>query len=201
MDDRQEVIAAFDFDGTLTYRDNLIPFFIYCRGWIRFLWALVTRLPILMRYLCGYATRGEVKSSFLSQLFGGLPADKVRRWGASFADGLSSDKFRPGALERLEWHREQGHTVVLISANLDLFLEHWAKAHHLDALICTRAEVDKEGRITGKLIGENCWGVEKRRRLEQFLKAHHDYLLHVYGDSKGDHDILMMAEYPYYNVF
>jgi len=38
-------IAAFDFDGTLTRRDTLLPFLVRGLGWPRFLLALLQCSP------------------------------------------------------------------------------------------------------------------------------------------------------------
>ena len=43
------VVAAFDFDGTLTRRDTLVPFLALVVGWPRVAMALAACAPSLVR--------------------------------------------------------------------------------------------------------------------------------------------------------
>ena len=44
------VVAVFDFDGTLTRRDSLLPFLHRAVGRFRFLWGMLVLTPMLLRY-------------------------------------------------------------------------------------------------------------------------------------------------------
>ena len=55
----------FDFDGTLTTKDSLIPFLIYTVGWPMALLKVILLLPLLCRYLFNRELRDEVKNRAL----------------------------------------------------------------------------------------------------------------------------------------
>ena len=65
-------------------------------------------------------------------------------------------------------------------------------------LICTQLETDENGLITGKIKGNNCWGVEKINRLENLLGTKDQYELYAYGDSRGDLELLDNADHAFY---
>jgi phosphatidylglycerophosphatase C len=194
-------IAAFDFDGTLSYRDTLIPYLAYCRGWHRLIWAALIHLPALFGYLTGSVSRKEIKEIFLSQLLKGLPIAQLKEYGATFAQTHIHSNLRPKGIERLRWHQSKGHRCILVSANLNVNLESWAKEMGFEQLISSEVASDAAGNATGRLVGENCWGPEKRARLEKLLGPKSGYLLYAYGDSRGDQEMLELADFPFLNKF
>ncbi|MCW8829046.1 MAG: HAD-IB family hydrolase, partial [Gammaproteobacteria bacterium] len=46
--------------------------------------------------------------------------------------------------------------------------------------------------------GENCYGAEKIRRLQSLLGERAGYDLYAYGDSRGDRELLALADHAYY---
>jgi HAD superfamily hydrolase (TIGR01490 family) len=100
------------------------------------------------------------------------------------------------ARERIEWHKQRGDTVVIVSASIDLWLKDWCKAQQVD-LIATTLEV-KDGRISGRFLTKNCNGREKVRRIEErFNLSDFDYT-YAYGDRPGDRPMLAIANERYY---
>lgn len=194
-------IAAFDFDGTLTDRDTLLPFLTFARGYTVAGCKILAKLPSLTSYCIGKRSRGELKSEFVHSFFGKMPIEEMRRLGKEFANGPLKKRLRPEALEQLRWHQKEGHRCILVSANLDVYLKPWGELMGLDAVICSEVEFNSKGLVTGRLATPNCWGEEKVIRLNRHLGPRSDYLLYAYGDSRGDHEMLMLADYPFYCAF
>lgn len=191
------MIAAFDFDGTLTRRDSLMPFLYYILGPLQFLKCLLFSIPSLISYLFGFLNRKELKEVYLTQALKGVPVNQARAWGSTFALQKLDALLRKEALNKIAWHQAQGHEVILISANLDLYLEPWGKAKKLVAVLCSRTAVSA-GVMTGKLEGENCRGEEKVKQLSLWAGDRSDYTLWAYGDSEGDKELLAFADHPHY---
>jgi phosphoserine phosphatase len=59
----------------------------------------------------------------------------------------------------------------------------------------------EDGRITGRLSGRNCYGPEKVERLEEVLGKLDNYLVYAYGDSKGDRELLAVADHGFFRHF
>lgn len=102
-------------------------------------------------------------------------------------------------MQAIQEHQSNGDRIVVVSASSEHWLTYWCKEHGLE-LIGTQLEViDK--RITGKIKGYNCYGKEKKNRLEAYLDIEEYNEIYVYGDSKGDKAILEIATHPYYRHF
>lgn len=191
------VIAAFDFDGTLTHRDTLIPFLRFTFGnWV-VLRKLLVLLPRLAGFPLGFISRQEAKELILTSFLKGLSIEQVNQWGKEFAEKKLPSLLKKEIYEKLKWHKEQGHTCVLISANLTFYLEPWGKSEGLEAVLASELEIEEEV-VTGKLKGKNCWGEEKVRRLEEVFGPKEGYTLYAYGDSRGDQELLELADFPFH---
>jgi HAD superfamily hydrolase (TIGR01490 family) len=193
------IIAAFDFDGTISYNDVLIYFLYYTHGKVQATLKLVPLIPTFVAFLTGAMSRQSAKEKVLSHFFRGKTLEQMQQWGIGFAKEKLPHLVRPSAFARIQWHQKRGDRCVIISATLDLFLQPWANTLGIEDVISSRLEMCSEGRVTGRLLGKNCWGDEKIRRLQEVLKIDRsDYILYAYGDSRGDLPLLAYADYPFY---
>ena len=154
--------------------------------------------PTLAGYSLGLVTNSIAKERVLIKCLAGMRTDVLRLEGERFAAYVLPGLLRNEALQRLEWHKRQGHRCVAISASLDIYVRPWAEKTGLDDVIATHLESREDGTVTGKLSGANCFGIEKVRRLEALLGAREGYSLYAYGDSRGDKELLSSADYAYY---
>lgn len=196
-----QTTAVFDFDKTLTVRDMLWPFLQFTHGQLPALNLIVPKLPVLAGYSVGLISRQTAKETILSAFYSGMPIDLLRQRGKEFATTEIKRYLRPEAMRRLKWHQTQGHLCVLVSASIDIYLEPWAKAMGFHEVITSRLEVSPSGAVTGLLDGKNCWGPEKTRRLQKALGNLENYSVYAYGDSRGDRELLEIADHPYYRKF
>lgn len=192
------VIAAFDFDGTLTRRDTLLPFLLRLVGPLGVAWRGVLLAPTLLSYALRGLSNDVAKERVLQAFVGGMSDAELRKAGQRYARFVLPRAMRFEAMARLAWHRQQGHRCILISASIEHYVRPWAEANGFDEVICTRLAVDGQGGLTGRYDGANCYGAEKARRLSALLGAREDYLIHAYGDSRGDRELLAMADFPWY---
>ena len=89
--------------------------------------------------------------------------------------------------------------MLLASASLDVYLEPLGELLGADGVVCTILEQGAHGRLTGRLVGENCRGGEKARRVREWLRSSglEDATLWAYGDSDGDTELLELAHHAY----
>jgi phosphatidylglycerophosphatase C len=80
-----------------------------------------------------------------------------------------------------------------------LYLKYLGKLLSCDAVMGTECETDSRSQFTGSLVGANCRGPEKERRLREWLdgEGFGSYVLYAYGDSAGDDQMLAMADHPF----
>jgi len=194
----KQVVAAFDFDGTMTNRDTLFPFLSHVSGQITYFRNFLLLLPTLVGYKLGLIRNDIAKEQVFTRFFWGVKMDALKYKAAQFAAQTLPDLIRPEAMKRFEWHKKQGHRCVLISASLDIYLQPWALITGFDDVISSSLEVRPDGYISGKLSGANCFGIEKAKRLEALMGDRNRYILYAYGDSQGDKELLSMADHAFY---
>jgi len=195
------VVAAFDFDGTITTRDTLLSFLFFVAGKKTTIRKLLKLTPNFILYLFKQSSRQHIKELILTNFFAGMPINQMSELGEAFAKSNAMKKLiRPDAKKKLEWHRRQKHLCILISASIDVYLEPWSILAGFDDLLCSKLEVDSADNVTGKLIGANCWGPQKKLLLDKLLGPRENYILYAYGDSRGDKEMLAHADHAFYRT-
>lgn len=188
-------IAAFDFDKTLSTRDNGVPFFVRLVGRPKVARALAKALPHLAR-----GGRNAVKERITREVFTGLSDDTIHATAATFATDVLAHHLRDDVIDRAEWHREQGHRRVIISASYACYVAPVAQALGFDAALATGLVVGADGMLTGALDGPNVRGMEKVHRLDTWFADERidgtTVDLWAYGDSAGDDELLARADHP-----
>jgi HAD superfamily hydrolase (TIGR01490 family) len=197
MNQENLIVAAFDFDGTITYRDSFIPFLMYAAGKWRFAKGLWQVVPRYLSFKCGRINNQQAKEDFIRVYLGGISQEELRRIGERFAAEALPKMVRPEMAEKIRWHSSEGHICVLISASLDVYLEPWARKMGFDAVLSSRLFLDSRACVTGCLEGNNCYGAEKVARLKKWLGSRRADFLYAYGDSRGDSELIMLADEGY----
>jgi len=207
-------IAAFDFDGTLTSGGSVWQFLIAIVGPWRVASAgfrIVVKLGLAA--LFGNGAADEAKEALFRRTLRGLRADEVLLQSTRFGIEHYRHKARADVRARLEWHRSQGHVLVIVSASPDLYVRAAGAELDVDKVIATKLEVRDDGLLTGCYDGKNCRGAEKLERLEQWMRtsvvAQHvgegtdtsraearnqKPFLWAYGNSAGDERLLDAAD-------
>ena len=190
------VVAAFDVDGTLTTRDCVVPFLELVAGRAR-LGAGILRHPLASSMALVRRDRDRFKALAVRSALEGRDAGAVAAVGETFAAKVFAEWMRADTCARLSWHRQQGHRVVLVSASLGSYLHALGARLGVDGVVCTEAAVGGDGRFTGELIGANCRGAEKVRRLRAWLATENlgEAEVWAYGDSAGDRELLSSAHH------
>lgn len=197
----KQVVAAFDFDGTLTHRDSLFPFLLYVAGPLKFSLKLVTLLPSLSLYALGLLRNDIAKQIVLRRFLANMDIGTIDQYAMQFAAMKLPALLSSDAMQRLEWHLQQGHRCVVVSASLENYLRPWANKAGFNDILGSKLVIQAAGTVSGNLQGENCFGPEKMRRLQALLGPREGYILYAYGDSRGDKELLSAADYPFYRSF
>lgn len=192
-------IAFFDFDGTITNKDIFLEFLRYSNTRSKFWIKLLYLSPVIFLYLTQLMKNSEAKKIVFKNFFKGFSQEQFSKLVNNFSKNSLPDFIRKGALDRLSWHKNQGHQIVIVSANFDLILQEWCTTNGFK-MICTCLEVE-ENKLTGNFTGENCYGKEKVRRIKASLNLSDYERIYSYGDSKGDTEMLEMADERFYKPF
>src|SRR5258706_8897532 len=187
-------IAFFDMDDTLLCAHSA---YLYIRERWR------TRFPTWREWLAFTLVSGIYSALNLPvfvmdgfhRLAGGDAASLRDLCAACYQDVLIQ-YVSPAALERLRWHEQRGDVVVLLSAATQFGVE--PVARHLGVFYrCTELEVAGV-RLTGRTLGEVCYGQGKIRWAERIAGAWSIPLADCafYSDSYSDRGLLALVGQP-----
>ena len=118
-------------------------------------------------------------------------------WREQFLAEKLDEMWLPKAAELVEKHRQQGHTLMIITATNDFVTAPLADRLGIDHLIATMAERRKE-RFTGDIDGTPSYREGKVSRLQAWLDDHGETLdgSYFYSDSHNDLPLLQQVDNP-----
>lgn len=194
-----KALALFDFDGTITTTDSYAQLLRFIVGDLRFAGGVTLLGPLLLGFKLGILPNYLVKPMVTKWFLNGFEREKFNELAQSFVKERLNRLVRPAAMKKILWHLQQQHRVIVVSASFEDYLQFWCQQHRLE-LIGTRLEwVDD--RITGRFATRNCYGPEKVIRIREYLNLDDYDEVYAYGDSRGDREMLEIAQHKGYRVF
>lgn len=193
-------VVVFDFDGNITKKDTLLEFIKFSRGKCKFYLGFLLYSPMLVAYKVKLYSNWKVKQHIFSYFFKGVSIDEFNEWGENFTE-IVDQIIRPRAIAEIKKSIKEGDVVVINSASIENWILPWAKKTGIEIVIATKIEIDSTNKLTGKFLSENCYGKEKVNRLLELFPVREEYELWVYGDSRGDKELIEFAEKGWYNKF
>ncbi|MGJ0318665.1 HAD-IB family hydrolase [Aliarcobacter cryaerophilus] len=194
-----KILSLFDFDGTITKDDSLLKFIRFVVGDTKFIIGLIALSPTLTLYKLKLIPNYKAKQKMLSYFFKGCSEEYFRKVANEYSLNHIDKILRQKAMEKIQWHKEQGHKVVVVSASIDCWLRPWCEKNGLE-LLATKLEI-KDDIVTGKLLSKNCYGVEKVNRIKELYNLEKYDYIYAYGDSSGDKQMLEIAHEKFYKPF
>lgn len=88
----------------------------------------------------------------------------------SFTETEILQHVAPSARERIDWHRERGHVIAILSSSTPYVTEPLAKHLGIPHVLCTRLNVDGSGRFVGTHVKPACYGAGKVHWAEAFAR-------------------------------
>lgn len=197
VDTTQPVLAVFDFDGTLTNRHTFWRYIRFIHG-PYFFWVNIFFLsPLIFTVLLGIIPIMQARRKFIHHFLSGIDIEIEKAMAKYYVNEYLPLYLRPQALRRLDWHQSQGHLVALVSNSPENYLKIWGKQINFDIVCGTRLGIHGK-KLSGDVVGRDCVGEEKVRRLREILPDLDRYQIYVYGDSSGDYPMLSIATFPFY---
>jgi HAD superfamily hydrolase (TIGR01490 family) len=154
------------------------------------------------------AARGLNKLNVISEerllkimltFYKGRKLDDFRQGSGQFYQEYLRPHLAPAIIQRVNFHRSEGHFLVLVSASLRYLLEPVVADLGFDLLLCTDLEEGGNGLLTGRPKGPICIEENKRKIT---LKIAQEYGLNLeksyaYGDSHSDLPLLELVGHPH----
>ena len=191
-------LVIFDFDKTITKRDTLLDFLRFQKGTSKLIWELFKCIPTLALYKFKLLSNNNAKERIFKHFFCNITETELIQSGNKYSGLKLPCILNPEALSRIKFHLEQNHLLIIISASPKYWIDQWARSAGFTRTICTELE-SYNGILTGNFKGQNCYGIEKVKRLKKDFDLDKFDYIYAYGDSKGDREILELANESYLN--
>jgi phosphatidylglycerophosphatase C len=187
-------LAVFDLDGTISRHDTLLA---YLTGFLRHhpaRWPRVLlSVPVLLRFLVGFADRGELKSGLMKAALGGCARAQLDAWTSQYVSTFLQSGVFADALRTIAERRDRHDVLVLMSASPDLYVPEIGRRLGFAETICTG--VRWHGEIfDGALTTPNRQGAEKARCFNALRQRYPGVATVAYANSGSDFDHLRLAD-------
>ena len=189
-------LALFDFDGTITTHETMPDFLRRSISPRRLLVGWLLLAPLVLGYKLRVVSGTLVRRAIVRFGYSGVPVSVVAAFGREFAKNYLPNVLRPEAMQRIAWHKAQGHKVVVVSGGLDAYLVPWCDAQGLE-LLCSSLQ-HQNGVLTGHYEGQQCVLAEKARRVRERYDLRAFPEVYAYGDTPEDRDLLGIDTKKYY---
>lgn len=189
-------LALFDFDGTITTHETMPDFVRQSASRRRLLLGQLVLVPLVLGYKLGLVSGVLIRRAIVRFAYSGMPVATIQSAGQDFARDYLPSVLRREAMERIVWHKAQGHKVVVVSGGLDVYLVPWCNEHGLE-LICSSLQ-HRQDVLTGHYLGQQCVLAEKARRVRERHDLSAYTTVYAYGDTPEDRDLLGIATKRYY---
>lgn len=195
----KNTIAFFDFDGTITSKDSLLEFIRYTKGDFAFYSGFALHAPVLAAYKLQIISNQRAKEIMLKYFFGKMPLENFQDLCEKFNRERMPSLIREKAMREIRKLQLSGADVVVVSASPENWLMHWCSQLGVEC-IATKMLINNN-RITGKIDGRNCYGLEKVRRIREKYNLDNYSNVYCYGDTPGDRHMLSLGNVRFYKPF
>lgn len=191
-------LVLFDFDGTITTKDTFIEFIKFYHGPTKFAVGFALLSPFLVAFKLKLLANWKAKEKVLSWFFKDESLETFTNKCEAFTIQVLPKLVRPKALAAIH-EMEKDYDIVVVSASAENWVSPWCRANKLHLLATTLEVVN--GKLTGKIKGKNCFGMEKVNRIrEKYDLVSYTEIL-AYGDSSGDKEMFELAHKHFYKPF
>jgi phosphatidylglycerophosphatase C len=189
-------LALFDFDGTITRRDTFVDFLRSAAHPLRLYPALVVVMPLWVLHRVRLLSVSPIKKVLIFAAFKGWSACAFEERGRRYAKERLPHLLNPVVVSRIGFHQSQRHRVVVVTASPADWIAAWCTEHGIE-VISTQVE-KTNNRLTGRLLGKDCRGAEKARRIRETIDLSAARYIYAYGDSRDDREMLALAHERYW---
>lgn len=187
-----KTIAFFDFDGTLYKKDSLLEFTKFSKGNISFYIGLITLSPYLIALKLGVYSNEKAKIKFIRHFFKNYKYEDFYTLCHTFSLTKIEQNLAKEIYAKFLNHIEDNHLVYIVTASIPEWVEPWSNQFGV-SVIGTKIEI-KDNLVTGNFLTRNCFGIEKINRIKEIINLDEFDDIHVYGNGKGDLEMLALSK-------
>lgn len=189
---RGKTIAAFfDLDGTIIATHSVMDIFVerLVTGKVQ-TEEVVDMATMAVRYLLKSQDFEDGLRSSVANMQG-MPESELVELTEKVTEERLMPQVFPEIKAMIRAHREQGHTLVVVSSASRYQVAPLARELGIDNIICTELEV-REGLFTGQLAGPACYGRAKLEAARHFANENGIELDTSWFYSNGSEDLPLL---------
>ena len=191
-----ELIALFDFDGTLIKKDSMVLFFLrYFKISLRNMPKLARLFYETIKYFLKVYSQKQFKEIYINLILRSSRYKDRNELFDDFSDFLLGLIFE-SAKKKISEFNNNGYKTILQSASPDLYLKKVGRELGFSELICTKM-VYGNNRVAVSSL--NCYG---KNKIKMLLQRHEGDKVdwkrsYCYSDSESDRKLLSLFGNPY----
>lgn len=191
-------LALFDLDNTLLSGDSDYEWgrFLVRKGLVDAEVYEATNQRFYDQYKQGVLDIREF-SAFSFKPLSEHDRETLAGWHQEFMHTVIQPLLSIKSLDLVEQHRQQGHTLMIITATNSFITRPIAQAFGIPHLLATEPKIC-QGRYTQEIDGIPCFQQGKVERLQQWLQTSGESLngSYFYSDSRNDLPLLELVDNP-----
>ncbi len=197
MSNKKKLIL-FDLDETLITCDSLklLVYFLLFRNFRKFAIKIPSLLQIMIQHFISTSNhKTNTKSKFFKKILKGYSDKEIEKFSSEFAGYIFSNFKNKKIYNKLLKAKKYGSEIYIVTASGDFYCKYIAKLFKTK-LISTRVSLNKKS--LGKIIGKNCYGIEKKIRVLKEIRNFKDKYSIFYTDCKSDRYLMKICDKSYF---
>ena len=194
----KKIAAFFDFDETLLEVESsrVGIQYLYDEGHVN-LWFIVKVLIANFFYKRNIIS-DETMARFLMRFYRNRELSQFEENALQFYQNHLKPRLAPNIVEKVRYHRQNGHILVLISASVRYYLQPVAEDLGFHHLLCTDLATGANGLLTGRPDGPICLDSHKKVGAEKLARTAEIDLnaSYAYGNHQSDIPLLETVGNP-----
>jgi HAD superfamily hydrolase (TIGR01490 family) len=163
-------IALYDVDYTVISVNSMFSFFIYSIIKKPFI-ILYLPLIIVLFFLWGIKLLPvNILKSFWLMHLKGMDKKEIEAFSKNFVNKCLIPKIKKYVIENIDDYRKKGYLIIFATASYEFYIKYLAEYFKADYFFGTKI-LFIDNRFYPKVIGRNCRGKEKIRRILEVLPA------------------------------
>ena len=193
----KNTIILFDLDNTLIATDSMkiLVLFLMKKNYFNF----ILKLPMLIYYsfthiISNSTHKTQTKSKFYCKLLEGFNKKQIDTFSIDLAKYIFINYKNLKIYRILKKSQKLGIKNYIVTASADFYCKPLAKLFNTK-LISTKVNMKKFP--FGEIIGKNCYGEEKKKRVLKEVKYFKTKYSIFYSDSHSDHPLASICNKSY----
>jgi len=184
-------IIFTDLDGTLTLQDTYTKFIFANLKFATVFKNIPTLLGMLIKYGFKIYNDDDVKKTTFKMFFKGYDTE------ISLTPFVESIPWNREVLSRIAAKRQEGYSVIIVTASPDIYVKHVCAYLGYDGFIATKT-LENGRYCSGEFDGEICNFAQKPKRIGEFLEGVEPMHTLSFGNSSGDFAMLEFCDESYF---